>query len=490
MVRTFLSHSVKRLFRSPAARKSIAAHFALGVFSLIGLGIAIGAGFLLKTILIEKISDADPVKALARLMLYCFSAELIVRYFLQRLPALDILPYLHLPIHRNRIVHFLLLRSLFNFFTLLPFGLFLPFTIGAVAEANGLVNSFAWFLTIWVVSLTLHFMVIVLKQRMAHSPWMLVIFFVVYLSGLTADQRGWFQLSNLSERLFGDPINSIGFLPLITSLMILSYFIAFRMCRRRMYPDELTIQTARTPGFFDLGHLHKLGLIGSWMNLELKLIFRNKRSREVFWLHIMFSVAVLIVWHQKMDSGFGFYFMLGLFSSGCFTGNYGQYLYGWQAHHFDFTLTQPTSIRYFIESKYWLLTTITVLWFLISLPFSYFGWHFLLITFVCAVFNIGVNTFIVMNMAMWRAQKIDLTHRGSLNYEGSGAAQWLMGIPLFAIPALLFFPLSLLGYTLTGLVVVGGVGVAGIVFRNVLIDLTTRRLLNMRYTLAVNFKKD
>jgi hypothetical protein len=170
--------------------------------------------------------------------------------------------------------------------------------------------------------------------------------------------------------------------------------------------------------------------------------------------------------------------------------NYGQFLFSWQGAHFDFTLVQPTSIRQFVESKYWLLASTTLAWFLFSIPYVFLGWHFLLINLTASLYNIGINTFVVMNMSMWGAKKIDLKHPGSLNFEGIGAAQWLMGIPLIASPYLFYLPFSLMGYPVLGLISVGMAGLIGIVFQKLNIDFTTLRLSNRRHQMASNFRKD
>ena len=93
-------------------------------------------------------------------------------------------------------------------------------------------------------------------------------------------------------------------------------------------------------------------------------------------------------------------------------------------------------------------------------------------------------------MSMWSAKKIDLKHSGSLNLEGIGAAQWLMGIPLFAGPYLFYLPFALMGFPIHGLLSVGIVGLIGIVLQKANVDFTTKRLCNKRHLMAANFRRD
>jgi hypothetical protein len=176
--------------------------------------------------------------------------------------------------------------------------------------------------------------------------------------------------------------------------------------------------------------------------------------------------------------------------SGFFIMNYGQFSFSWQGSHFDFMLIQPTPLRGFVESKYWLLMSTTAVWFLCSIPFVYLGWHFLLINLAASLYNIGINTFVAMNLSMWGAKKIDLRHPGSLNLEGIGAAQWTMAIPLIATPYLFYLPFSLMGYPILGFAAVGAAGLIGIVFRKPLIAITSKRLFDRRYIMSSNFRKD
>ena len=79
----------------------------------------------------------------------------MMRYFLQSLPILDVQPYLHLPIKKSSIVHYLLGKSflhVMNFMTLL---LFSPFAFKVIATSEGTNAAWSWLLSIWLLILTL-----------------------------------------------------------------------------------------------------------------------------------------------------------------------------------------------------------------------------------------------------------------------------------------------------------------------------------------------
>ncbi|KXK23766.1 MAG: hypothetical protein UZ12_BCD005002408 [Bacteroidetes bacterium OLB12] len=157
---------------------------------------------------------------------------------------------------------------------------------------------------------------------------------------------------------------------------------------------------------------------------------------------------------------------------------------------FDFILTRPVSLTQYVESKYWLLSGVTVICFLLSIPYVYFGWKILLIQTAMTLFNLGVNSYVIMNMAMWEPKKIDLGKGTTFNYEGVGAAQWVMGIPILIGPYLFYLPFSWAGYPTLGLLAVGIVGLIGIVLRPYFLKITTQRLESRRYVIAAGFRKD
>ncbi|HNV27499.1 MAG TPA: DUF5687 family protein, partial [Cyclobacteriaceae bacterium] len=318
---------------------------------------------------------------------------------------------------------------------------------------------------------------------------------LVGVLGLLAasDYYGWFSLSELSAPLFASAVHSVYFLGGVLLLLALLYFFNFQFFLKSMYPDELFVHKTTTWGKNqDWAFLQSFGSIGEWINLELKLILRNKRPRTILFLSAFFLLYGLIFYTrdeytEKMP---GFLLFVGIFITGIFMINYGQMLFSWQGGHFDFTLTRPISLRQFIESKYWMLSTVTVFCFLLSIPYVYFGWRIIFVHAATTLFNLGINIFVILNMAMWEPKKIDLKKGGSFNYEGVGAAQWVMSIPILLGPYLFYLPFSFSGYPELGIFAVGAAGLLGIALRPYLLKLTTQRFEARRYSIAAGFRKD
>jgi hypothetical protein len=493
MVTTFLDQSWKKFARSVSFSKDLATTLFLGFLALMISGYLLVFGFVLPHIITETFGQSDPVGFLHRFLLYYFLFEFILRYLLQNVPVLEIQPYLHLPIKRSSIIHFLLGKSVFHVLNCFILLILTPFAFTVVAQQFGQVTGISWIAGLWLISITIHYLVILYKVKLDDTFWGIVLLLGVFTALGVADFYGWFRLTEVSGQLFGVALTGPFFV--LGSLFVtgLIYVTNYRVFWQSIYTDEFVRDTS--PGFAhgkDFGFLKSLGLTGDWINLELKLILRNKRPRTILFLSVFFLSYGLVFYpnpRYTTDMA-GFLLFVGIFVTGVFMINYGQYLFSWQANHFDFTLTRPVSIQQYLNSKYLMLAGITFLCFLLTIPYVYFGWKILLINGVMMLFNIGVNTFVLMNLAMWGPKKIDLTKGGAFNIQGVGAAQWVMGIPVFLGPYLFYLPFSLAGYPFAGIIAVGLAGLTGIIFKPYLISLTANRLENNKHRIAEGFRKN
>jgi Family of unknown function (DUF5687) len=494
MISTFLTHSYKKFTRSVSFEKELAKGIFMGLLALMVVGYSLALGFALDGIIRNQLHQPDSLGFVNKMLLYYFVAEFVMRYFMQNVPALDVQPYLHLPIKRSSITHYLLSKSILHVFNASVLLIFTPFALTVVAKQWGTSAAFSWLASLIFLSLCTHYLVIYYKKKLDDSLLGMAALILVFGSFAAADYYQWFKFSNVSSFIFNRGASSSILVILAIALFAFLYYLNYGVIVNGMYAEDWSSEkdSATEWGkYSDWQFLRGFGTYGEWISLELKLILRNKRPRSFVLLSGLLLLYGLIFYRgdevQKMP---GFALFVGMFITGAFMINYGQLLYSWQGGHFDFTFTRPISVRQFIESKYWLLCAATLAAFVLSLPYAYFGWHIILAHLVMMIFNMGINVFIIMNMAMWGPQKIDLTKGSTFNYEGVGAAQWIMAIPIMLAPYVIYLPFKLMFSTQAGLLAVGVAGLIGIALRPYLITLTTKRFTNKKYEIAAGFRKE
>ena len=82
---------------------------------------------------------------------------------MQKLPALTIQPYLHLPIRRSSLVHFMLVKSVWSPFNLWHFILLVPF-MAEVFENLPYLQALGWSVSMGVLILSMNFLLLFLKR--------------------------------------------------------------------------------------------------------------------------------------------------------------------------------------------------------------------------------------------------------------------------------------------------------------------------------------
>ncbi len=151
--------------RSTSFAKSLLTNILLGFLVVLLLGYVLGAGLFLKLIITALAEGQDPMVVLNSYLIYYFMFEFMYRYFIQKLPIVELESLLHLPIGKARIMHILLLRSFISPLSIISILLFLPFTIDVVASQFGGMAASFWLGSIILTSWTLHWFMLWFKQR-------------------------------------------------------------------------------------------------------------------------------------------------------------------------------------------------------------------------------------------------------------------------------------------------------------------------------------
>ena len=163
MFRKFIALEWKAFIRSSALTGNVVLTVfkVLGALYFIAIFLAFGFGgfYLLLDI------TSDPLAVVSKYMLYYLVFDLVFRLFLQKLPVINIRPFLPLPIRRSTIVNFAIGKTLLSFFNWSHLFFLLPFTIVLIKEGYDPLNAMLWFTGILAFIYCNNFLNILLNNK-------------------------------------------------------------------------------------------------------------------------------------------------------------------------------------------------------------------------------------------------------------------------------------------------------------------------------------
>ncbi len=120
------------------------------------------------------------------------------------------------------------------------------------------------------------------------------------------------------------------------------------------------------------------------------MLWRNKRPRSsVFIVLIGLFYGLIFYPNPLYQSMQGMYVFVGIFVTGIFLINFGQFIPAWDSGYYKLLMSQNIPYKDYLQSKYLLMASSAFLMFVLSIPYVYFGWKVLLIHFAAMIYNVG-----------------------------------------------------------------------------------------------------
>lgn len=480
MFRRLLALERKAFFRSASFGRSIGIKIFLGLLAVYFIMVFLTLGFSLYMLLEDNFPKETPIEVVNNFLLAWLGFELVMRFMLQNLPVMHLKPLLIQKISRSHMSHYLLTKSIFSFYNLLAPLVFIPFAV--TCFRNGDITNTqltTWLLAIFSIILTINFANIFIKKKFAENLKALVPLIVFATVLALLDYFGLFSISELFGKLFdmllGKPILVI--IPII--ILMASYISSFRSLKRNIYLDSYVKNQSGSFRETDLSWVNRFGKLAPFIQLDIRLLQRNKRSRATVVMALLLVFYGLFFYPSPYYQESTWMVFVGIFITGMFMINFGQFIPSWDSSYYAMLMTQNIPMKLYLNSKAMLMYASVIILTVLSTPYVYFGWDILTINIACALFNMGVNVPIILFFGSMNKKRINLDKSQFLNYEGMGAAQWIVGIPLFVIPILFWFILSKIADQQVATLCLALLGVLGLLLKNVFIN-GLARLYNRR----------
>ncbi|WP_299666962.1 DUF5687 family protein [uncultured Polaribacter sp.] len=487
MISRFFNLEWKQYFRSSHWQKGIALKIVMVIFALyfIGIFLAIGVGgyFILK----KEYPESDPLQLVNSYLLFAILGDLIFRYLMQKLPIMNIKPLLILPIKKSKLVHYVLAKSSASFFNILGLFFYIPFAIVLIKEGYNTTGVLGWLFAIILIIQSANFLnFLINKNNVA------LVIIVAILGTLIGLQK--FDIYDVTafggqifDGIYANPIYSfIG-----VAILAVLYHLNYKQLRNLVYLDEAVSQKVEEAKSADLSFANKLGDVAPFIKNDIRLIWRNKRTKTVFLMSFLFLFYGLIFFTQKTYKEMPAMLMFAsLFITGGFALNYGQFIPAWDSAHYKMLMSQSFKYRKFLESKWILMVVMTSFLYVLSFPYLYFGLDIFLMITAGAIFNVGFNSLFLLYAGSFNRKRIDLNKGGFGNTQGTSATQFIIIIPIMGIPMLLFWLFDTYVGGNAGYIVVASIGIISLLCKKYVMNYIEKKYIRDKYLMINAFGKE
>ena len=484
MIKKFLYLEWKSFIRSGSFNTSLALKilliFGAIYFTIMFLGLGIGAFYLIKEIGLE------PLATVNKFLIYYLVADISMRLFLQKIPVLNIRPLLVLPITRPTIVSFILGKTAFSFFNWLHAFLFLPFSIVLLIEGYNPVGILLWHLGIVAIIYFNNFLNILLGNK----DNLFNVFILIILGFAAGQYYNIFDITNYTSLFFNGLFHSKWFfiLPIIALIIIckttFSYFI------KNAYLDAGLSSKKEIATTENLTWLNQFGTLGTFLKNDIKLIKRNKRSKTTVFMSFLFLFYGLIFFNNPTQPQI-MHIFAGIFVSGGFLFTFGQFVPSWDSAYYQLMMTQNIPYISYIKSKWWLIVIATSISTILASFYLFYGWEIYLTIVVGAIYNIGVNSHLVLFAGAYTKTPVDLeSSKGAFGDKKAFNIQtMLISLPKLLLPVLLY-GIGVFFFTANvGLLMVALAGILGFAFKEKMFQIIVKVYKTEKYKTISAYKQ-
>ena len=487
MIQKFLYLEWKAFIRSASFGGNLAIKILMGFlavyFTLVFLIVGIGAFYILKEL------HLDPIVTINKYLIYYFLFDLIIRLLLQKIPVMNIRPLLVLPIKKPTIVHFSLGKTVLSFFNSVHAFFFLPFSIVLIYEGYDVLSVILWHTAMVSLVYINNFVNIVLSNK----DNLLAVFVGIAAVFGGLQYYGFFDITSYTGPFFDALFNTYWAFVIPIMVLIGLYCYTFEYFKNDLYLDAGLSRKQDIAKTEDLTWLNQFGTIGTFLKNDIKLIKRNKRSKTTVIMSVMFLFYGLLFFTNGIEAYNNpvMHIFAGIFVSGGFLITFGQFVPSWDSAYYQLMMTQNIPYKGYLSSKWWLMVIATIVSTILASFYLYFGWQIYMTIVVGAIYNIGVNSHLVLLGGAYTKTPIDLdSGKGAFgDKKAYNFKTMLVSIPQLALPVLLYWAGSKLANANVGLALVALLGIMGFAFKNKAFSMIEKIYKTEKYATIASYKQ-
>jgi hypothetical protein len=283
MIAHFLKLEWKQFYRAASFGKSIGLKIVIAFFALYFIASFLILGITGFFAVKELFPNKDPLVVVNSFLLYAVTADLIFRFLMQKLPLINAQPLLLLNIKKSNIVHYVLVKSALSFFNIMPLFFYIPFAVVLIKEGYAVNGVLGWLFLMVMLTQASNFLNFLINK----SNTAFTILVTILLGGFLIQ---YYQLFNLAayvggffDAIYQNPIYAL----LSVVVVAILYRTNFVQLYNLFYLDQAVSKKVEQVKASDLSWTNKLGDVAPFIKNDLRLFWRNKRTKSSVWMLVM-----------------------------------------------------------------------------------------------------------------------------------------------------------------------------------------------------------
>ena len=421
-------------------------------------------------------------------LIYVFAYLIVMRYFVQSLPVLNIKALLLTPLLKTKIVRFSLLKTVLTYFNILPLFFLIPFSfLLAQTGKFEIIGLIFWNINILGLIYVTNFFNFLLnnKDKLLYA-----------IGGILALIKGleYYSIVDFTEYseqffyLFYSQPYAVSFTWLLVFWL---YDYVYKYLFQGLYIDTGLQVKTKEGKMEDFSFLDRFGKTATFIKNDLRLLKRSKRARTAVYMGIgMLFYGIIFVPSEEI-LGSGFLFFGYLFSTGGFLFMFGSFVPSWDSQYYPLMMTQNIEYKEYLNSKWSLMIIGTVVsTVLASFIYSFFGVNAVYAVLAGAFYNIGVNGYLTLWAGAYTKSPIDLNSSANAfgDKKAFNAKTMLVGIPQMLLPVLVYYFTSQYYDHFTGCLAVAVLGTLGILLKPIAFNLILKAYKTEKYSTLKAYK--
>lgn len=434
-------HSLLAAKRHPMFEKNRFGKFFVYFMMLFWAGYFVFFGVIFSFAFTDIFPTMEPYHIMNKGLLIVLSIDFLMRFIFQKTSTQEVKHYLLLPIKKKKLFNILLYKSGVNGYNAFWQFMMVPFATLTVFKIYGIKGIIGYCLGFYLLMVLNNFWYLLCRTLM-NEKTVFVLIPITFYGILAAIEFALGNPISTATMNLGESFIKCDFMSILSFLGVglaiyglaaINRYLMFK----NLYAELSKSSDSKIKRVSEYKFFERFGEVGEYCRLELKLLFRNKRSKTMFRMSCFLIIMLTaMLFGPSYDGPVGKSFVV-IYNFAILGIMMLTQVMSFEGNYLDGLMSRKESIYNLLRAKYYFYCCATIIPFILMIPAVVMGKITILMLFAYAFFTTGFIYCILLQLAVYNCKTTPL-NESVIGRQATGTGfQSLISASAFGIPLLI-----------------------------------------------------